>query len=62
MKQTTFLTTAEQGQRDEALAQATGEELTAAMRQPKADISTKAGKLERESPLFFGTGENPSLF
>jgi hypothetical protein len=42
------------------LAQA--EELTAAMRTPKADISAKAGRIERESPLFFGTGGNPTLF
>jgi hypothetical protein len=38
------------------------EELTARMRTPKADVSAKAGRMERESPLFFGTGENPILF
>lgn len=48
--------------RAEARAEAEGQELTAIMRKPKADISTKAGKLERESPLFYGSGENPTLF
>lgn len=48
--------------RAEALAEAQGEELTVAMLKPKADISAKAGRIERESPLFFGTGENPTLF
>ena len=38
------------------------EDLTAVMRTPKADISAKARKLEQDSPLFFGTGANPSLF
>jgi hypothetical protein len=38
------------------------EELTAKMREPLADISARAGKLERESPLFYGTGDNPTLF
>ena len=38
------------------------EDLTAVMRTPKADISAQARKLEQDSPLFFGTGANPSLF
>lgn len=37
-------------------------DLTAAMLEPKADISAKAGKMERESPLFYGTGENPTFW
>ena len=37
-------------------------DLTAAMRQPRASISAKAGRMEREAPLFFGTGANPLLF
>ena len=37
-------------------------DLAAIMRTPKADISRKSGILERESPLFHGTGENPCLF
>ena len=44
-----------------AAAQA-GEELTKAMQQVKSDVSRRAGEMERESPLFFGTGDNPSLF
>ena len=45
----------------ESAAELSGEELTAAMLQP-TDISKRTGKLEKDSPLFFGTGENPSLF
>lgn len=45
----------------EAVAELSGEQLTAKMREPK-DVSRKAGEMERESPLFFGTGDNPSLF
>ena len=45
-----------------AAAEQAGQELTALMREPKADISKSTGELERESPLFFGTGDNPSLF
>jgi hypothetical protein len=38
------------------------EELTAKMRTPLKDINIATGILERESPLFFGTGSNPALF
>ena len=38
------------------------EEMTAKMRTPKADISSVSGRMERESPLFHGTGANPCLF
>ena len=48
--------------RETARQLAEAEELTARMRTPKADVSAKAGRMERESPLFFGTGENPILF
>lgn len=48
--------------RAQAAAEAQGEALTAEMLQPKADISKKAGHIERESPLFFGKGSNPTLF
>ena len=51
-----------EAERAEARAEAEGLELTAEMRKPKADISKSAGRIERESPLFFGTGDNPSLF
>lgn len=47
---------------DEAAAAKRGEELTKEMRQPLGDISKAAGEMERESPLFYGTGENPALF
>ena len=50
----------------EAQAKAAGEykaeELTAAMLEPLGDVSHAAGEMERRSPLFFGTGDNPSLF
>ena len=45
-----------------ALGVSQAEELSAILRTPKADISGKAGRMEREAPLFFGTGENPTLF
>jgi hypothetical protein len=38
------------------------QDLTAELRRPLADVSAKAGKMEREAPLFFGTGTNPTLF
>jgi hypothetical protein len=45
---------------DEERAQAAGEQqgldLTDALRAPAKDISAAAGRMERESPLFFGTG------
>jgi hypothetical protein len=46
----------------EALAIAQAEELSEIMRTAKADISGRAGELERNSPLSYGTGENPTLF
>ena len=48
--------------RAEAAGIAQAEALTAAMLTPRASISTKAGKMERHAPLFFGTGDNPTLF
>lgn len=45
-----------------ALGISQAEELTARMRTPKADISGKAGRMERDSPLFYGQGDNPLLF
>jgi len=32
------------------------------MRTVKADISAKTGEMERNAPLFYGTGNNPTLF
>jgi GGDEF domain-containing protein len=49
-------------QRADAEAAEQGKLLTEAMRQPKGDISQAAGEMERDSPLFFGTGDNPTLF
>ena len=48
--------------RETAAGIAQAEALTAFMRTPRADISGKAGRMERESPLFFGMGDNPTLF
>jgi hypothetical protein len=36
--------------------------LTARLQEPGRDISARAGEIERHSPLFHGTGANPSLF
>ena len=44
----------------EAIQQAA--DLTAIMLQPGRCISAKSGYIERESPLFYGTGANPTLF
>lgn len=46
----------------QAQAEAQAAELSAKLLEPMGSIDNKAGRLERESPLFFGTGENPSLF
>ena len=45
-----------------AAAQVSGEQLTQKLREPGKDISAAAGRMERDSPLFYGTGENPLLF
>ncbi len=45
-----------------ARAEAEGLELTAEIRRPLKDVSEAAGNMERNAPLFFGTGSNPSLF
>lgn len=48
--------------RAKARGEAEGAELSAEIRRPLRDISDAAGKMERSSPLFFGTGDNPTLF
>ncbi len=48
--------------RKTAAGVAQADELTAVMLTPRADISARAGRMERDSPLFFGTGSNPTLF
>lgn len=45
-----------------AAAQVSGEQLTQKLREPGKDISAVSGRIERDSPLFYGTGENPLLF
>jgi hypothetical protein len=46
----------------EAQAKATADELNRILREPLGNISHNAGNIERDSPLFFGTGDNPTLF
>lgn len=48
--------------RAEARAVSEGQEFTAKLLEPGRSISAKAGKMERESPLFYGSGENPTLW
>lgn len=45
----------------ESAAALEGEELTRRMREPLGDVSAKAGRIENDSPLFFGK-INPTLF
>jgi hypothetical protein len=47
---------------EEARQQAEAAELTATLIEPRPSIDGKVGKMERESPLFHGTGCNPTLF
>jgi len=49
-------------EREEARGLMQRMELEETMRTVKADISAKAGEMERNSPLFHGTGSNPTLF
>jgi len=48
--------------REKAAAQTMREEMETRLRSTRGDISARAGRLERESPLFWGTGDNPTLF
>lgn len=41
---------------------AEAQELSERLRTPLGSISGRAGQMERDSPLFFGSGENPLLF
>ena len=47
---------------DASAAEVSGAELADQMRQLGRSISADAGEMERKSPLFFGTGDNPGLF
>ena len=48
--------------RAEAAALSMREAMETRLRSTRRDISARVGDLERNSPLFFGTGDNPSLF
>ena len=45
-----------------ALADSERERLEAMMRMPCGDVSARAGAMERDSPLFWGKGDSPTLF
>lgn len=47
---------------DAAAGEYTAEQLSIAIRQTLGDVSKNAGEMERNAPLFCGTGENPLLF
>lgn len=49
-------------EQERAAAEYGSRELTAKLCEPGKDISQTAGEMERRSPLFFGTGDNPTLF
>jgi hypothetical protein len=48
--------------REKALVLSMREEMETRLRSTRGDISSKAGRMERESPLFYGTGANPLLW
>ena len=49
-------------EREAARQLAEAEALSAKMRTVKADVSKATGAMERDSPLFYGKGDNPCLF
>lgn len=48
--------------REAARQEQEAREMTTQLRQPLKDVSKASGIMERESPLFYGTGNNPTLF
>ena len=46
----------------EAAAVYSTEDLSAKLIEPRRSIDHATGEMERHSPLFYGTGENPTLF
>ena len=48
--------------RAKALASSQREEMETRLRSTRGYISARAGDLERNSPLFYGSGSNPTLF
>jgi hypothetical protein len=49
-------------ERERVSAEEEGKQLSEQMRMPLKDISKNAGRMERDSPLFFGKGDQPLLF
>jgi hypothetical protein len=49
-------------EQSKAAALYTAEELTKRLLEPGPSIDKKSGEMERDSPLFHGTGDNPTLF
>lgn len=49
-------------EQSKAAALYTAEELSAKMLEPLGSISRKSGEMERNAPLFYGTGDNRLLF
>jgi hypothetical protein len=48
--------------RESALIVAKSEDLSAQFTRPLTSVSKKAGNIERDSPLFWGKGSQPTLF
>ena len=48
--------------RIQAEAESRAAEMSAKLLEPMGNVNGKSGKMERESPLFRGTGENPCLW
>ncbi len=49
-------------EREEARGLTERMKLEERMRTVKADVSARAGEMERNAPLFYGTGNSPTLF
>jgi hypothetical protein len=49
-------------EQSKAAALYTAEELTKRLLEDRQSIDRAAGEMERNAPLFFGQGDNPSLF
>ena len=56
------LFTGTDAEREAARQIAEAERLSAVLRSARPSIDRATGLLERESPMFFGQGENPCLF
>jgi hypothetical protein len=49
-------------ERENRRAEVQREEMETRLRSVRGDISGKVGEMERNSPLFYGSGSNPVLF